>query len=608
MCGIVGYISNNKSPNALDLGIEALKRLEYRGYDSAGLAYWDSKSKKINSFKAVGRVSSLEQKIQNHNSHSANPLILHTRWATHGEVTEKNAHPHHDCHGNIWLVHNGIIENYKTLKEQLEQEGHKFVSQTDSEVIAHLIEKFFKGNLEEAVRESLGYLEGTYGLAIICRDDPDKIVAARLSSPLLIGLGKEEFIIASDPAAVIAHTKKVVYLDDREIAVLGRDKFLIIREKKIEEIEWHQEHFDKENYPHYMLKEIMEQPETLENALKGRLVPEEGNVKLGGLESVEKKLREIDKIFIVACGTARHAGLVGEYMFEECAGIITKTDAASEFRYRKPVTDKKSVILAISQSGETADTLAAIREARLRNILTLGITNVVGSSQARETDAGIYTRSGPEIAVASTKAFTSQLIVLAFLAVFFGRQRQLTLSEGQTIVKELQKIPELVHRSLDTATQIKELAEKYKDFQNIFYLGRKYNYAVAREGAHKIKETAYVHAEGCRGGEPKHCEISLISENFPSICIAPYDSVYDKMISNIEEFKARKGPVIAIATEGNKEIKNLADDVIYIPETIEMLTPILSVIPLQLFAYHVAVLRGCDIDKPKNLAKSVTVE
>ncbi|MFC2003719.1 glutamine--fructose-6-phosphate transaminase (isomerizing) [Chloroflexota bacterium] len=608
MCGIVGYISKNNNGSSLDLGIEALKRLEYRGYDSAGLAFWDERRRGIFCQKAVGRITNLEQKIDQNSPLSANPVILHTRWATHGIVTEENAHPHCDCQGNIWVVHNGIIENYRELKESLEKEGHRFTSETDTEVIAHLIEKFFDGNLEEAVRKSLTCLVGTYGLAVISRDDPDKIVAARLSSPLLIGLGKDQYLVASDPAAVIAHTKKVIYLDDGEIAVIGREKFVIIREKKPEELEWPIEDYHKADFPHFMIKEIMEQPESLEQALKGRVLMEEGGVRLGGLGSVEKRIRQVNKIYIVACGTARHAGLVGEYMIEECSEILTRTDAASEFRYRNPIVDRNTAILAISQSGETADTLAAIKEAKTKGALTLGITNVVGSSQARETDAGVYTRAGPEIGVASTKAFTSQLAVLTLYAIFLGRERQLSLSSGQSIAKELQRIPALARRTLETNTQIEELAQKYKDFENFLYLGRKYNYPIAREGAHKIKEIAYIHAEGCRGGEPKHGELALISENFPSVCLVPTDSVYEKMISNIEEIKARKGSVIAIATEGNEDIKNLVDDVIYIPETLEMLTPILTIIPLQLFAYHMAVLRGCDVDKPRNLAKSVTVE
>jgi len=608
MCGIVGYISKNENPNSLRLGLEALKRLEYRGYDSSGAAFFDEKQKEIFCQKAVGRIVKLEEKLNNNNSLFANPLILHTRWATHGGVTETNAHPHFDCKKNIYLVHNGIIENYKELKENLIKEGHKFNSETDTEVIVHLIEKFFQGNLEEAVRKALGYLKGTYGIAVIAKDDPGKIVAARLGSPLLLGLGKNEYLVASDPSAVIAHTNKVIYLDDGEIATITPENFFILKEKKPEEIEWKLEDAQKGGYSHFMLKEIMEQPESLENSLRGRLILEEGNAQLGGLNPIQNKLRAIERINIVACGTARHAGLVGEYMLEEYAGILTKVEAASEFRYRKPILDKKTLVLAISQSGETADTLAAIREAKSKEILTLGITNVVGSTQTREVDAGIYTHAGPEIGVASTKAYTSQLAVLALLALYLGRQRQLSLVMGQRITKELSRIPELIGEILENEPQIKELAEKYKDFNNFLYLGRKYNYPIALEGALKLKEISYIHAEGYGSGEMKHGPIALIDENFPTLIICPSDSVYEKVVSNIEEIKARNGKVIAIATEGNEDIKQLVDDVIYIPKTLEMLTPILSVIPLQLFAYHMGVLRGCDVDKPRNLAKSVTVE
>ena len=607
MCGIVGYISKYNDTKSIDIGIEALKRLEYRGYDSAGLAFWDE-SRGIICQKAVGRISNLEERINSNGYFYTNPIILHTRWATHGEVCEANAHPHKDCTGNIFIVHNGIIENYAALKTQLSREGHLFSSGTDTEVIAHLIEKYFNGNLEDAVRKSLSCLIGTYGLAVISKDDPNKIVAARLSSPLLIGLAEDHFLLASDASALIGHTRKVVYLDDGEIAVIDRDKYTIIREKKVEEIEWTDDQYQKEGYPHYMLKEIIEQPATIEQTLKGRLMPDEGNAKLGGLTSVEKRLGESREFYIVGCGTARHAGLLGEYMFEEYAGIPTRTEAASEFRYRKTLLDQNMALLAISQSGETADTLAAIRDAKTRGVLTLGITNVVGSTQARETDAGVYTRCGPEIGVASTKAFTSQVATLVLFTLFLGRQRHLDITTGQQIAKELIRMPELVRQTLKCDTQIKHLAEKYQSFEDFFYLGRKYSYPIAREGALKIKEVAYVHSEGSWGGELKHGELALISEDFPSICIAPADSVYEKMVSNIEEIKARKGPVIAIVTEGDQKIKDLADDVVYIPPTLELLTPLLSIIPLQLFAYYFAALRGCDIDKPRNLAKSVTVE
>ncbi len=607
MCGIVGYISKFNDTRSIDIGIEALKRLEYRGYDSAGLAFWDE-SRGIICQKAVGRIFNLEKKINPNGFFCTNPIILHTRWATHGEVCEANSHPHSDCTGSIFVVHNGIIENYLVLREQLSQEGHLFSSGTDTEVLAHLIEKYFEGNLEEAVRKALVHIVGTYGLAVISRYDPSKIVAARRSSPLLIGLAEDHYILASDPSAVISHTRKVVYLDDGEIAIIQRDKYTIIREKQAEEIEWTDEQYQIEDFPHYMLKEITEQPQILEQTLKGRLLLDNSGSKLGGLELVAGRLNQIDELYIVGCGTARHAGLLGEYMIEEYAGIRTRTEAASEFRYRKALLGRNSALLAISQSGETADTLAAIREAKLRDVLTLGITNVIGSTQARETDAGVYTRCGPEIGVASTKAFTSQVAVLILLTLFIGRQRHMEIATGQSIVKELLRLPEMARQVLQCDTQMKYLAEKYQSFENFFYLGRKYSYPVAREGALKIKEIAYVHSEGSWGGELKHGELALITEDFPSICIAPSDTVYEKMVSNIEEIRARKGPVIAIATEGNQEIKKLVDDVVYIPETIELLTPLLSIIPLQLFAYYFAVLRGHDVDKPRNLAKSVTVE
>jgi glucosamine--fructose-6-phosphate aminotransferase (isomerizing) len=607
MCGIVGYISKKENPNSLRLGIEALKRLEYRGYDSAGFAFLNKNKNEIFCQKSVGKIAKLEEKIAD-NSPLANPIILHTRWATHGGVTENNAHPHFDCKKNIYLVHNGIIENYKELKEDLIKEGHKFNSETDTEVICHLIEKFFNGNLEEAVRKALGYLKGAYGIAVISRDDPNKIIAARLGSPLLFGLGEDEFLVASDPSAVITRTRQVINLDDNEIAVIEPDKFSILKEKPIVQIEWTPEETEKGGYPHFMLKEIMEEPETIENAIRGRLITEEGQIRLGGLSLISNKLREINRILLVACGTAAHAARVGEYMLEEYAGISTEVDVGSEIRYRKPVVDKKTAAVFISQSGETADTLAALREMKEKGVLSLGITNVVGSTQSRESDAGIYVRSGPEIAVASTKAFIGQLTVLAMLTVFLGRQRDMSLVMGKRIVSEIAKLPELAKKVLRAAPEIERIAKKYKDFKNFYYIGRKYNHPIAREGAHKFKEITYIHAEGLRAGELKHCELALVDKDFPTIAICPSDSVYEKMISNIQEIKARKGPIIVIATEGNEDIKKIVDEVIYIPKTLEMLTPILSVIPLHLFAYYVAVALGKDIDKPRNLAKSVTVE
>lgn len=606
MCGIIGYIGNK---NAVSVGLDGLKRLEYRGYDSAGMTALDNKGR-ICCEKLAGRVANLEQKLQEKNIDS-NIAILHTRWATHGKPTNKNAHPHWDCKKEIFVVHNGIIENYKTLKERLEQEGHKFNSETDTEILSHLIERFFRGNLEEAVRKALKLVQGTYGIAVISKNEPNKIVVARNSSPLLVGIGENEYIIASDASAVISYTKKVIYLNDGEIGVITPEEFRILTldkqpvKKEVQELEWDVEEAEKGGFPHFMLKEIFEQPEAIENAIRGRLIKKEGLAKLGGLEDVEKKLRKIKKIIIIACGTSYYAGLVGEYMLEEYAGIPTEVEYASEFRYRKPVLDKDTAVIAISQSGETADTLAAVREAKRKGALTLGIVNVVGSTIARETDAGVYNHAGPEIGVASTKAFVSQLSILALFTLFLGRQRQMSLVMGRRIAEELSQIPVLAKKILAREDEIKKIAKKYCKSNNFLYIGRKYNYPIALEGALKLKEISYVHAEGYGAGEMKHGPIALIDENFPTVAIAPSDSVYEKMISNIEEIKARSGPIIVIATQGNKKIAN---DVIYIPKTLEMLTPILSVIPLQLLAYHVGVLRGCDVDKPRNLAKSVTVE
>jgi len=604
MCGIVGYLGKQKAAPIL---ITGLRRESYRGYDSSGLIVFENG--KTVCLKAVGKLEKLEEKLRRYQSLNGGLGLGHCRWATHGGVTEANAHPHTDCHGNIWLVHNGIIENYKELKEQLSKEGHKFTSETDTEIVAHLIEKYFQGNLEEAVRRALKLIRGAYALAIIAKDDPGKIVVARLSSPLLIGIGqRKEYLVASDVAALAPFCKKVINLDDHEIAILTPNDFLILREKEPEYLELEMEEAKKHGYPHFMLKEIMEQPESLENSLKGRILLGPGSARLGGLESVRGKLREIKKINIVACGTAYYAGLIGEYMLEEYAGLPTEVDFASEFRYRKPILDKETAVLAISQSGETADTLAALKEVKRKGILNLGIVNTVGSSIARETEAGVYNRAGVEIGVASTKAFTSQLAVLALLTLYLGRERGLSVIMGQRIAKELIKLPSLAKEVLNQSNQIQKLAEKYKDYSNFLYLGRKYNYPIALEGALKLKEISYIHAEGYGAGEMKHGPIALIDEHFPTFAICPSDSVYEKVISNLEEIKARKGKILALATEGNKEIKKLTTDVIYLPKTLEMLTPILSVIPLQLFAYYMGVLRGCDVDKPRNLAKSVTVE
>lgn len=603
MCGIVGYIGKE---NSISVGMDALKRLEYRGYDSAGFAVFDKDKNQINSFKAVGKISSLENKIKKMEIKGM-PSIFHTRWATHGEVTEENAHPHFDCKENIFLAHNGIIENYKELKEKLVSEGHKFVSETDTEVLAHLIEKFFGGNLEEAVQKALKLVKGSYGIVVIARDDPEKIVAARLSSPLLVGVNGNDYIVASDATAICSYTRKVINLEDNEIVTITPEKIFITRNPEDLEIEEYEA--EKGGFSHFTLKEIFEQPEAIRNSIKGRLIPEEGLVNLGGFDRISGKLKEADKIIIVGCGTARHAALVGEYMIEEYAGIPVEVDAGSEFRYRKPVINKNTVVIAISQSGETADTLAAVREAKRKGALVVGLTNVVSSSQAREVDAGIYNHVGPEIGVAATKSFVSQLAVLALLTVYFGRQRDMSLVTGKRIIDEIQKIPEHIEKILQKSEYVKEIAQKYSSYRNFFFLGRKYNYPIASEGALKLKEIAHsIHSEGCPAGELKHGFIALIDKDFPSLCISPSDSVYEKMQSNIEEIKARSGKVIALATEGNKDIEKIADDTIYMPKTLEMLTPILSVVPLQLLAAYIGIELGLDIDKPRNLAKSVTVE
>ncbi|MDO8633057.1 MAG: glutamine--fructose-6-phosphate transaminase (isomerizing) [Candidatus Wildermuthbacteria bacterium] len=607
MCGIIGYIGKEQ---ATPLLLEGLRRESYRGYDSSGIVVFGEAPLCV---RAVGKLEKLEQKVTD--IYPKGTIGLgHSRWATHGGVTEANAHPHADCKQNIFLVHNGIIENYQAIREKLKAKGHAFVSETDTEVLPHLIEHFFQGNLEEAVRKALQYVKGSYGIAVIAKEDPGKIVAARVSSPLVFSVNGSGGFVASDPAALISHSNKMVFLDDGEIAVIKESTFEVfdlqrnVKEKEVTELEWTLEEAQKGGYPHFMQKEIMEQPESIGNSIRGRILMEEGRARLGGLARVEESLRKVQRMNIIACGTSLNAGLVGEYMLEEYAGIPVDVDFASEFRYRKPIIDKDTASLFISQSGETADTLSSLKEVKEKGGLTLGIVNVVGSSIARETDAGVYNHAGPEIGVASTKAFTSQLAVLSLFTLLLGRQRQLSLVMGQRIAKEIARIPELVSQILLKASSVEALAQKYKGFENFLYIGRKYNYPVALEGALKLKEISYVHAEGYGAGEMKHGPIALIDENFPTIAICPSDSVYEKMVSNIQEIKARNGKVIAIATEGNEDIKNIVDDVFYIPKTLEMLTPLLSVIPLQLFAYYMGVLRGHDVDKPRNLAKSVTVE
>jgi glutamine---fructose-6-phosphate transaminase (isomerizing) len=608
MCGIVGYIGKNE---ALPAVLDGIKKLEYRGYDSSGVAILNSS--RIELIKAVGKISELEKTIAKKKI-KGNMGIAHTRWATHGEPNIFNAHPHCDCTGKICLVHNGIIENYKQLKDNLILKGHRFASETDTEVIAHILEDHYKNDLLEALRQTLKILKGAYGLVAFHQDEPDRILAARCGSPLAIGIGEDEIVIASDVSAILKHTRQVVFMDDNEIAEIKQDNWRMMDfgrngiDKKIEKIEWDLEQAEKADYPHFMLKEIFEQPQTIEASIRGRVIESEGNVKLGGLIDVEKQLKNMERLIIVACGTARNAGLVGEYMLEEFSGIPVEVDYASEFRYRKQKIDENTAVLALSQSGETADTLAAIREAKKYGALTLGIINTVGSTIARETDAGVYNHIGPEISVASTKAFTSQISILALLSVYLGRQRKMSRADGQKILNELKALPVKINQILGQNDIVKEIAREYANYDNFAFLGRKYNQPTAFEGALKLKELSYLHAEGFASGEMKHGPIAMIDENFPSIFIIPRDSVYEKNASNLEEIKARKGPVLAIATMGDERIGALADNVISIPKTLEMFTPILATIPLQLLAYHISALKGLDVDKPRNLAKSVTVE
>jgi len=612
MCGIVGYIGKEK---AIPILMDGLRALEYRGYDSAGIAVLGDAGVFLR--RSVGKVAGLEDKISDEIENEGRVGIAHTRWATHGTVTETNAHPHTDCNKSLFIVHNGIIENYKELREKLKKSGHQFISETDTEIIAHLIEEIQKvksASLEEAVRLALRKVQGTYGLVVVDTKDPEKIVVARNFSPLILGVGEDEFIVASDASAILKYTNNVIYINDGEIVTITPsgyristiDNKVVSREPK--ELDWDVGTAQRDNFPHFMLKEIYEEPESIKNSLRGRLRLGKGDAVLGGLSEVEDKLRDINRIHICACGTASFAGMVGAYMLEEYTGIPTSVEVGSEFRYKKPIFDKKDVFIAISQSGETADTLASLYEAKEKNVLTLGVVNVVGSTLSRETDAGVYLHAGPEIGVASTKAFLSQLTVMALLTLFIGRRRDMSLVTGKRIAKELVAIPGFVEKILDNGDAIKKLADKYKNYEDFLYLGRKYNYPAALEGALKIKEISYVHAEGLPTGEMKHGTIALIDENFPSLVIATKDSVYEKSISNIEEIKARGGPVIAIATDGDKDIEQIADDVVYIPKTLEMLTPLLSVVPLHLFAYYVGVARGYDVDKPRNLAKSVTVK
>jgi len=608
MCGIVGYVGPRA---AAPLVLEALYRLEYRGYDSAGVAVVDGGTVVVE--KAAGRIAVLHKRLAGHLPEGSTG-IAHTRWATHGAPNDVNAHPHSDCGGTLALVHNGIIENASALRTGLMKRGHVFRSETDSEVLAHLIEDLYDGNLVDAVTAALRTIEGTYGIAVISSHEPDTLVAARMGSPLLVGVGDGEYFVASDAAAVVDHTRSVVYLDDGEIAVLTRDGYRLYDletapvEKKVRTIDWDLGAVERGGYAHFMLKEIMEQPESIRNTLRGHLLEEEGSARFGGLNASDDDLLEVDRVVLTACGTSWHAALIGEYLLEEHARIPCEVEYASEFRYRNPILDEDTLVIGISQSGETADTLAALREARQRGARTLGVVNVVGSTIAREVEGGVYLHAGPEIGVASTKAFTSQVAALAMLTLRLGRLRHLSVLQGRAFVEALRRLPDQIERVLANASAIEAVAERFARTTNALYLGRGYNFPVALEGALKLKEISYIHAEGYPAAEMKHGPIALIDEMMPVVVVAPMDGTYAKIVSNVQEVKARGGRVIAVVTEGDEEITRLADHVFTIPRTIDPLTPILSVLPLQLFAYYIAVRRGCDVDKPRNLAKSVTVE
>ncbi|HEX5412821.1 MAG TPA: glutamine--fructose-6-phosphate transaminase (isomerizing) [Terriglobia bacterium] len=607
MCGIVAYVGQQPVSEVL---VDGLKRLEYRGYDSSGIAILGEQPYLA---KAVGKVAVLERTVLDEKPMGGTG-IAHTRWATHGKPTKANAHPHTDCSGQIFLVHNGIIENYLTLKKMLQAEGHTFSSETDTEVLAHLIESAYQSDLEDAVRKALLQVEGTYGLAVIHTAHRNEIIMARRGSPIVLGIGKRESLAASDTSALVQHTDQVIYLEDNELARLNPGEFHLstLQNRRIDRsptvIDFGVEALDRGEYPHFMLKEICEQPNALENALRGRLNPGEGMARLGGLEPVLDRLKRARHLIIVSCGTSYYAGLLGRYVFEATTDLAVETELASEFRYRKLSIRPDTVVLAISQSGETADTLAALREAKRRGALVLGLVNVVASSIARETDAGVYCHAGAEIGVASTKSFVSQVTILILMALLVGRSRDLSYEEGSRIVSALEKIPEQVREIVAQSDKIRTLAEKYCQSRHFLYIGRKYQYPVALEGALKLKEIAYIHAEGYAAGEMKHGPIALIDPTFPTMAVVPDDSSYEKTISNVQEIRAREGHIIAVTTEGNNKLGSLVDDIIYVPPSIELVMPLLTVIPLQLFAYHCAVLRGCDVDKPRNLAKSVTVE
>jgi glucosamine--fructose-6-phosphate aminotransferase (isomerizing) len=608
MCGIIGYIGPKEATPYL---LEGLKRMEYRGYDSAGVAVYDGEA--IETRRAAGKIAKLEAALAKAPVHGA-VGIGHTRWATHGPPTERNAHPHYSADNTVAVVHNGIIENATTLKAALTELGYEFRSDTDTEVVAHLVQEMFDGSLEEAVIGALRKVEGTYGLAVISSRDPGKIVAARKGSPLLIGVGEEQNFLASDASAILAHTRQVVYLNDGDVAVLTPHEFRVLdidatpQSRKVDRIDWDLASIERGGYAHFMLKEIFEQPTSVENTMRGRLIVDDGTAKLGGLNLSAEQLLHIDNIIITACGTSWHSALIGELMIEELARIPVEVEYASEFRYRNPIVTERTLCIVMSQSGETADTLAAMREAKRRGARTLGFVNVVGSTIAREDDGGVYLHAGPEIGVASTKAFTSQVVALALLTLKLARKRDLSALRGREIAQALAALPDQIRTVLANAQAIEDIAEEFKRASNFLYLGRGYNFPAALEGALKLKEISYIHAEGYPAAEMKHGPIALIDEMMPVVFIAPHDAVFDKVVSNVQEVKARKGKTIVITSREEPSLQGLMDYEIRIPETHDMLMPVLASVPLQLLAYYIAVKRGSNVDQPRNLAKSVTVE
>jgi glucosamine--fructose-6-phosphate aminotransferase (isomerizing) len=609
MCGIIGYVGRREAEPIL---VEGLRRLEYRGYDSAGLATLTGPNLHLR--KRAGRIADLVQLLQDRPAPGCHG-ISHTRWATHGPANDINAHPHIGGDDQIAVVHNGIIENYATLKRQLQEDGVAFQSDTDTEVLAQLIARHLLGSdLVEAVRKALAQVKGTYGIAVLSPRYPDLIVGARLGSPLVLGLGQGENFLASDPAALIGQTDKVVYLHDHQMCVLtGADWHILDQDQSRVEAQVHQidgdiGDGDKGEFEHHMLKEIYEQPEALENAMRGRLIDADASAHFGGLNLDTQQLRRAERLILTGCGTSYHAALVGEYLIEEFARIPVEVEYASEFRYRNPPIDRTTIVLAITQSGETADTLAALRESKRKGHPTLALCNVVGSTIAREADGGVYLHAGPEIGVASTKAFSSQVLVLTMLALYLGRMRHLSSLQGTNMIRELRAMPDFIRQALGCHEAVRQVAERYFRVNNFLYLGRQYLYPVALEGALKLKEISYIHAEGYPAAEMKHGPIALVDADTPSVFLITRGAVFDKVMSNLEEIKAREGPVIAIACEGDEEVAAVADDVIFVPEVPEYLQPLVAVVPLQLLAYHIALLRGCDVDKPRNLAKSVTVE